>query len=190
MEKEFTAVREFSFDSQRQMVRTMINRDGEPWFVAKDVCDVLEISNSRDALQKLDDDERDCVGITDAIDRDRQTNIINESGLYNLIFRSNKTQAKVFRKWVTSEVLPTIRKQGYYFISHRLDIPDNLDQACALYSWSRKQRIALAGQVKKLRDTERACLDRISHVSPPLQIPTGQQLVLPSTATEPAEVMQ
>jgi len=189
MKKEFATFREFSFDTQRQMVRTMIDRDGEPWFVAQDVCDVLEHTNSRMAIQSLEEDEKDVSKVYTSTG-EKEANIINESGLYNLIFRSNKTQAKVFRKWVTSEVLPAIRKQGYYFIGHRLNIPDDLDQACALYTWSRKQRTALAGQVKKLRETERACLDRISHVSPPLRIPAGQQLVLPSTATEPAEVTQ
>ncbi len=187
MEKEFTAVREFSFDSRRQMVRTMTDRDGEPWFVAQDVCEVLEHTNSRMAIQSLEEDEKG-VSKVYTLGGLQEQNIINESGLYNLIFRSNKPQAKVFRKWVTSEVLPAIRKQGYYFVSHRLDIPDDLDQACALYSWSRKQRVALSSQVKKLRDTERACLDRISHVSPPLRIPAGQQLVLPTTP--PVEEVQ
>lgn len=87
---------------------------GEPWFVAKDVCDVLEIGNHRDAVATLDSDERDDVGITDAIGRKQVTICISESGLYALIFKSRKPEAKTFRKWVTSEVLPTLRKTGRY----------------------------------------------------------------------------
>jgi len=88
----------------------------EPWFVAKDVCKVLEHSNHKVAVQILDEDEKEVRkvypldgkgGIQEAI-------IINESGLYNLIFRSNKPEAKKFRKWVTGEVLPAIRKYGKY----------------------------------------------------------------------------
>lgn len=87
--------------------------DGEPWWVAKDVCDVLDISNSRDAVSALDDDEKADVGISDG-SQIRHMNAISESGLYTLIMRSNKPEAKRFRKWVTSEVLPSIRKRGEY----------------------------------------------------------------------------
>lgn len=101
------------FDFEEQAVRVIMRGDA-PWFVANDVCRVLEIGNPRDALTRLDDDERDCVGITDAIGRERETNIINESGLYALVLTSRKEQAKRFRKWVTAEVLPAIRRTGRY----------------------------------------------------------------------------
>lgn len=101
------------FDFEDQAVRLML-RDGEPWFVANDVCRVLEIGNPRDAMSRLDDDERDSVGITDAIGRERETNVINESGLYALIFTSRKEAARRFRKWITSDVLPAIRRTGRY----------------------------------------------------------------------------
>ena len=87
------------------------------WWIAKDVCDVLDIKNPRDAISFLDDDERGSVGISDGTSSkggNPNMNIINESGLYTLILRSNKPQAKKFRKWVTSEVLPNIRKNGVY----------------------------------------------------------------------------
>lgn len=87
---------------------------GEPWFVAKDVCDVLGIINSRDAIARLDEDERDGVGITDAIGRVQQTAVISESGLYALTLTSNKPEAKAFSRWVRKTVLPTIRKTGSY----------------------------------------------------------------------------
>ncbi len=84
--------------------------DNEPWFIAKDICNVLGHTNSRVAIQMLDDDERG----KESLPRQGQTWIVNESGLYNLIFRSNKPEAKAFRKWVTGEVLPQIRRNGSY----------------------------------------------------------------------------
>lgn len=92
----------------------VIDRNGEPWFFLSEVCKKLEIANSRDAASRLDEDERDAVGITDIIGRAQQTTIINESGLYSLILSSRKPEAKRFKKWITSEVLPTIRKTGAY----------------------------------------------------------------------------
>ena len=101
------------FDFEEQAVRVVMRAD-DPWFVANDVCRVLEIGNARDAMTRLDDDERDCVGITDAIGRERPTNLINESGLYALVLTSRKEAARRFRKWITAEVLPAIRRHGHY----------------------------------------------------------------------------
>lgn len=99
-------------------IRT-IHKNGEPWFVASDVCKVLGIANSRDAIDRLDDDEKDDVALSDTIGRQQDMNIINESGLYVLILRSRNavkpgTLQHRFRKWVTSDVLPTIRNTGRY----------------------------------------------------------------------------
>lgn len=98
------------FDFEDNAVR-VVDIDGEPWFVAADVCRVLGLSNPSMAVDGLDDDEQSkyCLGSGGS---DRV--IINESGLYNLIFRSRKPEAKKFRKWVTAEVLPSIRKTGAY----------------------------------------------------------------------------
>ena len=103
----------FNFSQERTPIRVQVINN-EPWFVAKDVCEVLGIANHKDAVSRLDDDERDGVGIADPIGRIQQTTIINESGLYALIFQSRKPEAKAFRKWVTSEVLPSIRRKGYF----------------------------------------------------------------------------
>ena len=93
----------------------IIKKYNEFWFVAKDVCDILEIKNPRDAISVLDDDEKDTVGISDSSKLRRYTlNIISESGLYKLTFRSNKPEAKKFTKWVTSDVLPTLIRTGTY----------------------------------------------------------------------------
>jgi prophage antirepressor-like protein len=87
---------------------------GEPWFLAKDVCEVLSYEGAPEViLRKLDEDEKLMRKIY-ASGQTRHTWFVNESGLYNLIFRSSKPEAKQFRKWVTSEVLPAIRKFGFY----------------------------------------------------------------------------
>lgn len=103
------------FENPQFRVR-VIMRLGDPWFVAKDACDCLGVSNSRDAVARLDDDEKD-VGKADTLGGSQDMMLISESGLYTLIMRSNKPEAKVFRKWVTSEVLPSIRKTGSYGMS-------------------------------------------------------------------------
>lgn len=100
------------FNYHGNTVRT-VERDGEPWFVLKDVCAVLGIGNSRMVFDRLDDDEKG-VSQIDTLGGLQNMSIINESGLYNVILRSDKPEAKPFRKWVTSEVLPTIRKTGGY----------------------------------------------------------------------------
>lgn len=101
----------FKFD--QHPVRIVL-RDGEPWFVAKDVCDALGYSNSRGALaDHLDDDEKG-VAAADTLGGRQQMQVISESGLYALVLRSRKPEARKFAKWVTSEVLPAIRKTGSY----------------------------------------------------------------------------
>ena len=91
----------------------IVKRDGEPWFVAADVCKALAISNPRMAVTRLDDDEVSSVSFSDG-GLQRKLNIISESGLYALVIRSNKPEAREFRKWVTAEVLPSVRKTGAY----------------------------------------------------------------------------
>ncbi|MDZ4567425.1 phage antirepressor [Bacillus cereus] len=97
-------------------VRTVVKGE-DVWFVAKDVCEVLEIKNTTQAMQKLDPEERTMFNIG----RQGETNIINESGLYSLIMTSRKPQAKAFKKWVTSEVLPSIRKHGAYMTPNTIN---------------------------------------------------------------------
>ena len=104
-----------SFDFQSQQVRTLTIND-EPWFVAADVCKVLEIANSRHAVSRLDEDEKG-VATNDTLGGPQDATIINESGLYSLILTSRKPQAKAFKRWVTHEVLPAIRKTGHYSLT-------------------------------------------------------------------------
>lgn len=101
-------------------VRT-VQKGGERWWVLKDVCGILEIGNNRMVSDRLDEDEKDEVSITDAIGRRQNTTIISESGLYNVILLSRKPEAKGFKRWVTQEVLPAIRKHGAYVTPAKLE---------------------------------------------------------------------
>lgn len=94
-------------------VRT-IEMENQVWWVLADVCKVLEIKNSRDAAKRLDEDEKNTVALSDGIPGNPNRTIINEPGLYSLILRSDKPEAKQFKRWVTHEVLPAIRKSGSY----------------------------------------------------------------------------
>ena len=88
--------------------------DGEPWFAAKDVCEILGLSNVSQALTQLDADEKHGIITNDVTGRNQEIRFVNDSGMYALIFQSRKPQARAFRKWVTGEVLPSLRKYGYY----------------------------------------------------------------------------
>lgn len=102
-------------------VRTVIQGE-DVWFVAKDVTDVLELKSAKDSTKYLDEDEKDKVLIKHSgSDYKSEMMVVNESGLYSLILRSRKPQAKAFKKWVTSEVLPSIRKHGAYMTDQVLE---------------------------------------------------------------------
>lgn len=107
---------EFMFEDQD--VRVVLDEDGEPWFLAVDVCSLLEVTNTTQALERLDDDERAMFNIG----RQGSANTVNESGLFSLILGSRKPEAKKIKKWVTSEVLPSIRKTGSYSCNHEVKI--------------------------------------------------------------------
>lgn len=102
----------FNFSQEKTPIRVkMVNN--EPWFVAKDVCEVLEIANHKDATSRLDNDERNGVGITDPMGRKQVVTAVSESGLYSLIFQSRKPKAKSFRKWVTGEVCQAFARKAF-----------------------------------------------------------------------------
>ena len=102
----------FQFKEKHQ-VRVSLDEDGNPWWVAADVCNILGLGNPRTSIALLDDDEKD-VHSMDTPGGPQEMAIINEPGLYSLIFRSRKEEAKAFKRWVTHEVLPCIRKNGFY----------------------------------------------------------------------------
>lgn len=102
------------FNFENHEVRSLLI-NSEPWFIGKDVAEVLGYKNQNDALVKhVDDEDKDTIAIRDSIGRNRNTPIINESGLYSLVLSSKLPSAKKFKRWVTSEVLPALRKTGQY----------------------------------------------------------------------------
>lgn len=103
--------RMFNYDQAR--IRVVV-KQGEPWWVAKDVCDVLELGNSRQAVSRLDDDEKNTVTLNDGTPGNPNKAIVNEPGLYTLILASRKPEARAFKRWITHEVIPSIRKTGRY----------------------------------------------------------------------------
>lgn len=115
------------FNYEGNNVRTIL-KDGNPWWVLKDICSVLEIGNSRDVTSRLDSDEKG-VDIIDTPGGKQEVSIINESGLYSVILVSRKPGAKKFKRWVTHEVLPSIRRHGLYATDELLANPDFLIQA-------------------------------------------------------------
>lgn len=158
----------FEFESHAVRV---IERDGEPWFVLADVCRVLEIANSRDAAARLDDDEKADVGITDTssngVAQRREMTIINESGLYSLVLTSRKPSAKRFKKWVTAEVLPSIRKTGSYGSPALIDLSDPVVLVGLLTEHATKrieaeQRAAAAEKVVEAQRGDVEALERIA----------------------------
>lgn len=105
-------ISKFVFPLTNQETR-IVDLDGNPWFIGNDVCDVCAIANPRDAFARLDDDEKGVVS-TDTPGGMQNLTIVSEAGLYQLIMTSRKPEAKAFRRWVTHEVLPQIRKTGVY----------------------------------------------------------------------------
>lgn len=116
-----------NFNFEGNQVRTVMI-DDEPYFVAPDVIKILGLSNTTVALNRLDDDERSKFNLG----RQGETNVVNEYGLYSLILASRKPQAKQFKRWVTHEVLPDIRKTGSYSIQQNYQIPQTYSDALRL----------------------------------------------------------
>lgn len=106
-----------------------INQDGEPWFVAADVCKALELGDTHKAVERLDADEKDRNSIP-TLGGMQEMTIINEPGLYSLVLGSRKPEAKAFKRWITHEVIPTIRKHGMYAtpqtLEQMLNDPDSM----------------------------------------------------------------
>ncbi|MBG9260212.1 Bro-N domain-containing protein, partial [Corynebacterium belfantii] len=137
----------FNFRGKR--VRVLTNQDGEPQWVGKDICEILEIKNSRDALSRIDPEG---VGIADTLTPGgvQKLRVVNESGLYELLFQSRVPQAKEFRRWVTGEVLPEIRRHGMYAttatVEQMLADPTTAIKLLEQIKQERDQRKALEAQ--------------------------------------------
>lgn len=148
---------QFNFQQNQVRVATI---DGEPWFLASDVCHILGLTNARKAVSRLDDDERKLLKnnsvtngggvINQALNENQQINLINESGLYSLVFASRKPEAKIFRKWVTSDLLPTIRKTGRYAMTAADTTAALLEQDLAVTESTLKEARYYLDAAKKL----------------------------------------
>ncbi len=144
----------FNFEGNR--VRTIL-MNGEPWFVLKDVSDVLDLSNARMLKERLADDVSDTYPIQDALGRTQDTTIINEDGLYDVILDSRKPEAKKFRKWITSEVIPMIRKTGGYVIPQTMPetlrlLAAEMEKNQAIEAENQKLALQAAEQDKQLKE--------------------------------------
>lgn len=113
----------FKFEGQEVRV---LDINGTPWWVLSDVCTILEIANPTRAADRLDEDERTLHTVKGVDGKPRETNIINESGLWSLVLTSRKAAAKRFKKWVTAEVIPSIRKTGGYMLAAPDETPEEL----------------------------------------------------------------
>lgn len=151
------------FNYNEKQVRTII-KDGEPWFVAKDVCIVLELGDTHKAVDRLDDDERNLIPVTDSLGRQQETYIVNEPGLYSLILGSRKPEAKLFKRWITHEVIPSIRKTGQYAL-----IPKTLPEVLRAYA-DEVERRELAEKKIALLTPKAAFFDAVADSKDAIQI--------------------
>lgn len=155
--------------AENKLVRTM-ELGGEPWFVLRDVCEVLSLSTPAKVAERLDMDEVSQAHITDSMGRPQETTIINESGLYNVILRSDKPEAKPFRKWVTAVVLPSIRKNGGYIAGQEELSPQELMAKALLVAQKtiadREARISnLEAQKQAMQPKQKEILQRAIHAA-------------------------
>ena len=132
-------------------LRTVV-KDGEPWFVAKDVCMALDLADTHKAVERLDEDERNSIPITDAIGRLQDTYCVSESGLYALVLGSRKPQAHAFKRWVTHDVIPSIRKHGAYMTPETIEKvllnPDTIIQLATNLKDEQEKRKAAEAKIE------------------------------------------
>lgn len=134
-------------------IRT-VEQGGDTWFIANDVCRALELDNSRQALSRLDEDEKNTVILNDGNRGNPNMAIINEYGLYSLVLSSRKPEAKAFKRWITHEVLPSIRKHGMYAAEELLNSPDLAIAAFMRLKEEQEKRKALECDVERMKPKE------------------------------------
>lgn len=134
------------FDFKGESLRALTNMAGEPWFVLKDCMSILDLGNPTETVKMFDDDEFSTTEVIDSIGRRQQAYIISEPGLYRLVMRSRKPEAKEFQRWVTHEVLPSIRKHGGYMAGQERMTPEQM--ALASMRWLQSKVDEQAKQLK------------------------------------------
>lgn len=137
------------------------DRDGHPWFVLVDVCRVLGIGNPSDAAKRLDEDERDALDITDPIGRTQSVTIVNESGLWSLVLTSRKPAAKTFKKWITAEVLPSLRRTGSFGVPTQPMLPRDPRELLSYITQQAGDMVELQDSIAALQPKAEA-LDRFA----------------------------
>ena len=135
-------------------VRTVMI-DGNPWFVAADICKALELDKTWNALQRLDDDEKGTTSIS-TLGGTQNMSIVNEPGLYTLVIGSKKSSAKAFRRWITHDVIPSIRKHGMYATDELLDNPEFAIQVFQKLKEERDRNRELSEANRNLKTTNQA----------------------------------
>ena len=167
------------FDYHGSAVRT-IDKDGEIWFMAKDLCDILELSDVSMTVRNLDDDEK-LIQALFVSGQVREVMTVNEPGLYSLIFKSRKPEAKLFSRWVTHEVLPQIRKTGSYSVKDNQEVTttDAVSAARIIFESAgiKGNQCALALDRVYRSYTGRSALDT-GNIT--LTAPTNNQLLTPT----------
>lgn len=134
------------FDFKGAALRTLTDEAGEPWFVLKDCMSILDLGNPTETVKMFDKDEFSTTEVIDSIGRRQQTYIISEPGLYRLVMKSRKPEAKEFQRWVTHEVLPSIRKHGGYMAGQERMTPEQM--ALASMRWLQSKVDEQAKQLK------------------------------------------
>ena len=141
----------YTFPETGTPVRT-VTVDGELWFVGVDAATAIGLADARKSLNLLDEDERNTMPVTDSLGRDQQTIIINEPGLYSLILRSRMPQARAFKRWITHDVIPSIRRTGSYGAapSPRFEVPESFAEALELAARQARELESVSARVAEL----------------------------------------
>ena len=174
---DFSAIMTFSFTAQTPEIRSMLDKKGDAWFVASDICDILDLDNNREACRKLDEDEK-LVSEIMTSGQSREVILVNLSGLFNLVSRSNKPQAKAFGKWLRSDLLPKLYKQGFYGINIPNTEPEDMTQAVARWTYLQRQKQGMNEHKKMLAAAEKVCVAYMQGNAEPYFIPADRQLGL------------
>lgn len=139
------------FDFRGASLRTLTDEAGEPWFVLKDCMSILDLGNPTETVKMFDDDEFSTTEVIDSIGRRQQAYIISEPGLYRLVMRSRKPEAKEFQRWVTHKVLPQIRKTGGYIPTSESDSDEDIMARAVLVA---QKTIERKNQQLQAKDTQ------------------------------------
>lgn len=180
-----TEIQTFSFNNSS--LRTLTDEAGDPWFVLKDCMSILSLGNPTETVKMFDDDEFNTTEVIDSIGRRQQSYIISESGFYRLVMKSRKPEAKEFQRWVTHEVLPTIRKTGGYIPATEADSDEDVLTKAVLIAQKtidlkNRQLQAKDAQIKELEPKAQA-LDTFTGVEDRLLIREAAKVLSNSGTT-------